>query len=318
MGVLSIRGTELLLDGQPFYYQGLGFFNALYNPAFNESDQRRREWLTRYKSWGITALRVWGDWRVTNGWIDEGPAHSLWLYPGMEGRNVLYEPQGTIISESLARLERLLSLADDLHMVIELALFSHYRVYPVATRDDYVRAITPALEPWRNCIFQVWNEYDDATLRHYETIKTLDPDRLVTNSPGGAGVLGRDVENRVLDLLTPHTTRHGPGDFWERAPEELEHLTERYQKPVIDDEPARTGLADFGGLPESRAEQHLRHIDAVREVGAYHNYHHDMFQSGYGAESTPPLGIPDPEFSPFHRPIFEHLRELAPEKVRQV
>jgi hypothetical protein len=31
-----------------------------------------------------------------------------------------------------------------------------------------------------------------------------------------------------------------------------------------------------------------------------------MFQNGYG-----PLGIPDAEFSDFHRPIFEHLRALA-------
>ncbi len=44
-------------------------------------------------------------------------------------------------------------------------------------------------------------------------------------------------------------------------------------------------------------------------------YHHDMFQSGYGAPSTPP-GIPDTEFSPFHVPVFQHLRELAPREIR--
>ena len=41
-----------------------------------------------------------------------------------------------------------------------------------------------------------------------------------------------------------------------------------------------------------------------------------MFQNGYGHPATPPLGIPDAEFSPFHRPVFEHLRELAPAEVR--
>jgi hypothetical protein len=41
------------------------------------------------------------------------------------------------------------------------------------------------------------------------------------------------------------------------------------------------------------------------------DYHHDFFQNGYGHPATPPLGIPDAAFSAFHRPIFEHLRELA-------
>ena len=56
----------------------------------------------------------------------------------------------------------------------------------------------------------------------------------------------------------------------------------------------------------------MAQIDRVRAVGGYHNYHHDMFQSGSGASTTPPLGIPDPEFSDYHRPVFEHLRNLAP------
>jgi hypothetical protein len=229
---------------------------------------------------------------------------------------VLYEPEGALNRPVVERLVRLLALADELDMVIELALFTHYMVYPVRTRDEYLERITPELRPWRNCIFQVWNEYGDHVLRHYETIKLLDPDRLVTNSPGGAGVLGSGVENRVLDLLTPHTARRGT-KFWETAPEQVAMLLDTYDKPVIDDEPARTGIRDFGGLPESRPEQHLLHIDRVREVGGYHNYHHDMFQNGYGHPATPPLGIPDAEFSAFYRPIFEHLRELAPDEVRR-
>ena len=310
MAVITVRDTRLYLDGQPFPYQGLSFFNALYNPTFNQDDETRHHWLAYYRSWGITALRVWGDWRTTNGWVDEGPDQSLWVYPGRERRNLLYKPSGALNEPALERLKRLLAVADELHMVIELALFTHYRVYPVSTRTHWLEQITPALRPWRNCIFQVWNEYDDHTLDHYETIKRLDPGRLVTNSPGGAGVLGGDDGNRTLDLLTPHTTRHS-ADFWEVAPAEVERLMEQYAKPVIDDEPARTGIRDFGGRPDSRTEQHLMHIDRVRACGGYHNYHHDMFQNGMGHPATPPLGIPDAEFSAFHRPVFEHLRGLA-------
>jgi hypothetical protein len=43
-------------------------------------------------------------------------------------------------------------------------------------------------------------------------------------------------------------------------------------------------------------------------VGGYHVYHHDMFQYGYDAPTTPPSGIPEPDWSPFHRQVFEYLR----------
>ena len=72
MGTRGTNGTTITFDGKPTYYQGLSFFNALYNPTFSRSDEERRKWLLYLRSWGITALRVWGDWRTTNGWIDEG------------------------------------------------------------------------------------------------------------------------------------------------------------------------------------------------------------------------------------------------------
>ena len=317
MGTVTVSGTKILLDGKPYHYQGLSFFNALYNSAFNESDDAVARWLGLFKSWGITALRIWGDWRTQNGWIDEGPEASLWIYPVMEGRNRLYEPEGLINGEALERLERLLTLADERAMVIEIALFTHYMVYPVRMRDDCVEKITLALKPWRNCIFQIWNEYDDHVLRHVDTIKALDPERLTTNSPGGASQLGHRRDNSALDLLTPHTFRRGSeGVFWQVAPAQIKALIETYHKPVIDDEPARTGIRDFGGTPDSRIEQHIAHIDQTLANGGYHHYHHDMFQCGYGAPSTPPDGIPDPTFSAFHRPIFEHLRAMAPAEVR--
>ncbi len=317
MGTLTVSGTRLLMDGRPYAYQGLSFFNALYNPELNRSDEVRRAWLGRFRSWGITALRVWGDWRVQNGWVDEGPDCSLWDYPGVtryasgEIRNRLYEPEGGLLPGPLERLQRLLAAADAEGMVIEIALFTHYLVYPTSTRDGYLQRITGALSPWRNAIFEVWNEHDDDTLRHLETIKRIDPERLVTNAPGGAGRLGDEAENRMLDLLAPHTFRHGDGHFWEVAPRQVTELLARFGKPVLDDEPARTGTPKHGGNPGSEVWQHLAHIDAVRHAGGYGNYHHDMFQGGYGAPTTPRHGIPDPAFSPFHRQVFEHLRELA-------
>ena len=158
-------------------------------------------------------------------------------------------------------------------------------------------------------ILQIWNEDSTEVTRYYEVIKALDPRRIVTNAPGFASDLGDETQNRLLDLLTPHTVRRVER-FWEQAPRQIASMLGRYKKPVIDDEPARTGIIQFGGIEGgTRPEQHIEHIRSVRAVGGYHTYHHDMFQSGYGHPATPPSGLPDPDFAPFHRQVFDFLRE---------
>ena len=312
---LAVEGTRLLLHGKPFYYQGLSFFNALYNARFNETEAGRESWLRHFKSCGITALRIWGDFRLTNGWIDEGPDSSLFCYPERTRRDVNYEPQNPKLNaDVLGRLKALLTSAERLDMVIELCLFSHYLAYPVNTRDDFIRLIIREIIPYRNILLQIWNEFDMTVLRHYELIKTIDPERVVTNAPGGANVLGKHVDNQVLDVLAPHTIR-AEGRFFEEAPVQIRGLIERYGKPVIDDEPARTGTRDFGGTPSCRPEYHIAQLEKVREFGGYHNYHHDMFQLPYGSPATPPSGIPEPEFSDYHAVVFGHLRTIAPPEV---
>jgi hypothetical protein len=132
----------------------------------------------------------------------------------------------------------------------------------------------------------------------------------VTNSPGVANVLGDDDHNRMMDLLTPHTIRRG-GDspFWEEAPRQIARLIEAFGKPVIDDEPARSGPVQFGGIEGgTKPELHVEHIKRVREAGGYPIYHHDLFQYKYGSELTPPSGIPEPQWSPFHRVVFDYLK----------
>ena len=142
-----------------------------------------------------------------------------------------------------------------------------------------------------------------------KVIKSLDATRLVTSCPGFSGVLGSDEENRALDYLSPHTTRQGTGRHWEVAPRELESLLKKFQKPVVDDEPARNGTAQFGGPKVATSPfDHILQIQAVWQLGAYTTYHHDMFQTGYGSPATPPSGVPDPEFNPYHHRVFELLK----------
>ena len=78
---------------------------------------------------------------------------------------------------------------------------------------------------------------------------------------------------------------------------------------MVDDEPARNGTAQFGG-PRGATDplDHILQIQAVWQAGGYVVYHHDMFQTGYGSPAIPPHGIPDPEWSPYHRRVLEFIR----------
>lgn len=301
-GELTVSGTRFLQDGKPFPYTGISFFNAIHNEAFSRSAADRRQWLHTFGTYGINVLRIWGQWDSKRGFVDSCPACSL------------YESSGALRSVPLARLKSICADADALGMAIELVLFSQeswhdgIRLAP-AEADRAVAALTRELQPYRNVIFQIWNEFDERTLDHLKTIKAIDPKRLVTNSPGVAGVLtGMRGEAEALDFLSPHTSRQGAGRTWEIAPREIAYLLARYRKPVVDDEPARNGTSQFGGpkVPTSPYD-HILQIQAVWQAGGYVIYHHDMFQMGNGHPSVPPTGIPDPAFNPYHRQVLEFL-----------
>ena len=77
----------------------------------------------------------------------------------------------------------------------------------------------------------------------------------------------------------------------------------------MDDEPARNGTSNFGGPKNpTHPGDHILAIYNVWRAGGYPTYHHDMFQTGYGTPACPPRGIPDPEFSAYHRQVFEFLK----------
>jgi hypothetical protein len=298
---ITVSGTRFLIDGKPFPYTGISFFNAIYNPAFNRSGEERAKWLEKFQRYDINVLRVWSQWDSKRGFVDACPECTL------------YHPDGRLREASLERLKQIVADADRAGTVVELVLFSQeswhdqIRLGP-AESDRAVAAITRELRPWRNLTFQVWNEFSERVLDHLKTIRANDPKRLVTNSPGFAGVLGDQEQNRAVDYLTPHTSRQGSGKTWEIAPKEIEYLLARYRKPVVDDEPARNGTPNFGG-PKERTwpADHIVQIYKVWQAGAHITYHHDMFQTGYHTPAVPPSGVPDPEFSPYHRAVLEFI-----------
>lgn len=309
---LTVSGTKLLLDDKPFYYQGVSFFNALFNEAFNDGDAMG-EYLDHFRENGINALRVWCTWnfpKSTHHFVDSSSEACLFTY------------RGDIKPLYADRLQRLMEMADERDMVIETVAFSQEKFalkppekdnFPdeiIPTQEKQVAALAKLLLPYRNNIFQIWNEASYEVMRYFCIVKSIDPEKIVTNSPGFSSNLGDDRQNRVLDLLTPHTCRFDDtGAFWEIAPKEIAWLMEKYQKPVIDDEPARGGLTAHGGIEGgTEAWQHIAQIKAVRELGAYHLYHHDMFQNGAGHPGTPANGIPDTSMGQ-HKAVFEYLKE---------
>lgn len=297
---LQISGTRLLLDGAPFHLQGLSFFNALYNSIFNRSPEDRLEWLGKFKENGVNTLRVWCQWDYQRPYVDLSPM------------NTLFSPKGDLRDIPMKRLVELITDMDRLEMVIELVLFCQEKDpnLPLPALERAVVSTTRAVKPYRNLILQIWNEKSDEVYRLYELAKAEDPERIVTNSPGVANVLGDEKQNQMLDILTPHTVRGEAPEFWKIAPQQIADLIKKYQKPVIDDEPARCGLVNYGGIPGGTEPwQHIEQIKQVRAVGGYHIYHHDMFQNPYGDPATPTHGLPNPDFSPFHRQVFDYLRD---------
>ncbi len=298
---ISIEGTQFFKDGEHFEYTGISFFNALYNDAFNESPEKRKEYLTTFKEHGINVLRVWCQWDNERGFIDAGKGQTP------------YQEDGSLKPAVKERMVSLLEDAKETDMVILLVLFSResWKEGLILEDDASERAVehlARELKPYRNLIFQIWNEHDYRTVDYVKIIRETDPDRLVTNSPGYAGVLGSPQENAALDFLSPHTTR-SDHRHWEVAATEVRYLLSRYQKPVVDDEPARKGTPQFGGpKTPTQASDHIIHTYNIWKEGGYVIYHHDMFQTGYGTDPIPENGIPLPGFSSYHDEVFAFLK----------
>jgi hypothetical protein len=301
---LKVAGTGFTLDGQLFPYTGVSFFNAIYNPTFNTDSATRRTWLRKFRAYGINVLRVWCQWDSKRGFVDAGPASTL------------YQTDGQLQEKPLATIKAILADAQAEGLVIELCLFAHESFQEKTVLEPKaalraVTAVTKELQLWRNLIIQVWNEHhDEMVLPLVRAIREADPQRLVTSSPGYSGVLGTKELNEELDVLTPHTSRQERGKTWEIAPKEIASLIKEFKKPVVDDEPARNGTSSFGGPKEAtQPMDHILHIWEIRKAGGHPIYHHDMFQTGYGTPACPPNGIPDPGFSPYHRQVFEFLKQ---------
>jgi hypothetical protein len=307
---ITVSGTSFLLNNSHFPFTGVSFFNAIFNPTFNKSSEERKKWLEKFKKYGINVLRIWGQWDSRHKFVDTCPECSL------------YNKDGSLRMQHVNTLKAIIKDMDDMGMVVELALFTN-ESYERGTKfadkemDTAIANITKELLPFRNITIQIWNERAEFFERvdripdNVKLIKSIDPKRVVSNSHGFSGHMGVPEHNEILDYLSPHTSRQQYGKFWENGPIEIEYLLKRYKKPVLDDEPARRDTrrkVDWGGPTDSAIPyDFIIHFGKVWGLGAYVLYHHDMFQGAYGDPTIPPTGIPDPEFDPMHKQVFEFL-----------
>ena len=110
---IAVSGSRFLLDGKPFPFTGVSFFNAVYNPTFNKSSAERKQWLQKFRKYGVNVLRVWAQWDNKRGFVDACPECTF------------YFPDGRLRQERVDTLKAILTDSDSLGMVVEFALFSH-------------------------------------------------------------------------------------------------------------------------------------------------------------------------------------------------
>ena len=216
---LTASGTAILIDGRPSFLTGVSLFDALGAAPPADRD------LDALKDWGVNTARVWAHWHEP-----------------------IYQPDGALSPIGRTRVLALAGRLQQRGLILELVVlrpgqlprqpFAIFR--SEAARAQAVAAITETLRPFRNVLFDLYNEHDhpDGPITHAaarklrDRVKAIDPDRLVTISsteshiisPAGAseangernlrGEAGREADSVGVDIVAPHFPRT---DDWDTA-----------------------------------------------------------------------------------------------------
>jgi hypothetical protein len=209
---LSVSQQAILLDGRPTFLTGVSLFDALGSAPPRDRD------LDALKSWGVNTVRVWAHWHEP-----------------------IYQSDGTLTVRGRTRLLTLARRLQTRGLIFELVLlrpgqlpgqpFALFTSEPA--RVKAVEAMTDALRPFRNMLFDLYNEHDhpDGPLSHEaaralrDKVKGIDGARVVTISsteshlvsPKGEidedgarnlrGEAGSDADSVAVDILAPHVPR---------------------------------------------------------------------------------------------------------------
>lgn len=166
---LSLAATRIALDGEPRWLAGVSLFDALGPTPPRDAD------LDALSKWHVRVVRVWAHWNTA-----------------------IYDAGGALRPDGETRLHRFVERLRDRGMVVELVLLrpgqlpgERYAIFDApAARVRAVREIARSLRPYRNVLFDLYNEHDhqDGRISHRElrtlrdAVKEIDRDRLVTVS----------------------------------------------------------------------------------------------------------------------------------------
>lgn len=194
--VLGIDGRRFTMDGEPTFLLGCSYYAGLGAPVeFIEQD------LDDLRAAGFNWLRVWATWDAFD--------HDV----------SAVDPAGLPRRPYLARLQRLLTLAGERGMIVDVTLTRGERLPDQAAHRQAVSTLAEHLRPWRNAFFDLANERNIGDARFVSVeelrelaaaVRAIDPERLLTASHAG-GETNRaslaDYRGVPLDFISPHRPR---------------------------------------------------------------------------------------------------------------
>ena len=305
---LGVQGRQFTINGKPTFLLGISYYGAL--GASKDSIQRDFDDMQKY---GFNWIRVWATWGAFDNEVSA------------------IDRQGRPRQPYLAKLEWLVAECDRRGMIVDVTLSRGNGVTgPVRlqTAEALRRAaetIVTSLKSYQNWYLDMGNERNIRDKRFVSTkelaelrksIKSLDPDRLVTAS------FVRDIEKEELkeilldvrvDFLAPHRPRHS------KSPGQTATQTKKYHEmmkqldrivPIHYQEPFRRGFRPQKWEP--KAEDFLADLKAALQAGAagwcFHN----------GDQKDKPQSRPRRSFDMRKARLFEQLDKQEMRVVRQV
>jgi hypothetical protein len=209
---ITVAGTAIQIDGRPAFLSGVSLFDALGSVPPRDAD------LDTLKRWGVNTVRVWTHWHEP-----------------------IYQSDGGLTVPGRARLLALVERLQARGLILELVLLrpgqlpgQPFAVFASeAARGKAVDDLTAALRPFRNVLFDLYNEHDhpDGPISHAaaralrDRVKAIDAARVVTISSteshllSATGVIGEDgarnlqaeagrgPDSVAVDLVAPHFPR---------------------------------------------------------------------------------------------------------------
>lgn len=253
--VLTTDGKHFSVDGKPTFLLGVSYYGGLGAPEeFIDKD------LNELSEKGFNWIRLWATWNAFDNDVSA------------------LDSQGNKREPFFSKLRYICQKADQLGIVVDITLTRGYGL--IQSQESHIRAVkllVQELKDFRNLYFDLANERNIKDARYVtfeelkelrDTIKDIDPERLVTASHGGdisEDELKQYVEKVKVDFISPHRPRdhNSPDDTLEVTPKYISMMSDNIV-PVHYQEPFRRGYGPW----EPEACDFLRDLENAIIGGA--------------------------------------------------